>query len=179
MPLMTRKLKGRVHKGILINHTLHTLRQPSPVHILFLHFDGVGEVIFSTELENQRLYATLNQILRQNVLGLLLLCVFFRLLLFIFLFTIRLMQEECRFVLQRLFFSCDVFIQPNWQMCNNQQLITEYMSPCEIHGNQTDFRFPVIFLDSTYKLIYNKWCKIFRKKLGDISVVNFEEISDF
>jgi hypothetical protein len=63
-------------------------------------------------------------------------------------------------------------------MYNNQQLISEYMS-CEVHGNQTDFRFPVVFLDCTYTLICNKWCNIFRKKLGDFSVVNFAEIFDF
>jgi hypothetical protein len=63
-------------------------------------------------------------------------------------------------------------------MCNNQPLITKYTSSCDVHGNQTDFRFPVVFLDCTYKLIYNKQCKIFWKKLGDISVVNVEEIFD-
>jgi len=30
------------------------------------------------------------------------------------------------------------------------------MSSCDVRGNQTEFRFPVVFLDYTYELIYNK-----------------------
>jgi hypothetical protein len=49
LPLMNWYLYGRVHHSMLINHTL---KRPSPVHILFLHFDSVGEFIFHRELEN-------------------------------------------------------------------------------------------------------------------------------
>lgn len=61
-------------------------------------------------------------------------------------------------------------------MCNKQQLITEYMSLCDVHGNQADVLVPVLFLDYTYTLLYNKYCKIFQKKIEGYSVVNFEEM---